>query len=135
MILSENQVGSMCRPGKTPCSSEKWWKMGKPCEVAAVYGVDLSFLCWFNGFPEECVRVRVRRGIKGKPVKVVKGDVTDLLFPQTGDRYRSLSYPNQFKDEGPFGEFTGYYGRPGGDTPFIGSETYPPQEQSILTAA
>ncbi len=138
MILSENQVGFYVSPGKDALlHREKWWKMGKPCEVAAAYGVDpLLFMLGSMGFPKNVSEYEYAGGIKGKPVKVVKGEVTDLLIPADAEIViEGLSYPNQFKDEGPFGEFTGYYGRPGGDTPFIEVKRIHHRNNPILTAA
>ena len=138
MILSENQVGFYVSPGKDALlHREKWWKMGKPCEVAAAYGVDpLLFMLGSMGFPKNVSEYEYAGGIKGKPIKVVKGEVTDLLVPAEAEIVvEGLSYPNQFKDEGPFGEFTGYYGRPGGDTPFIEVKRVHYRSNPILTAA
>ena len=138
MILSENQVGFYVSPGKDALlHREKWWKMGKPCEVAAVYGIDpLLFMLGSMGFPKNVSEYEYAGGIKGKPVRVVKGEVTDLLIPADAEIVaEGLSYPNQFKDEGPFGEFTGYYGRPGGDTPFIEVKRIHYRSNPILTAA
>jgi 4-hydroxy-3-polyprenylbenzoate decarboxylase len=111
--------------------------MGKPCEVAAAYGVDpLLFMLGSMGFPKNVSEYEYAGGIKGKPVRVVKGEVTDLLIPADAEIViEGLSYPNQFKDEGPFGEFTGYYGRPGGDTPFIEVKRIHYRNNPILTAA
>ena len=138
MVLSENQVGFYVSPGKDALlHREKWWKMGKPCEVAAAYGVDpLLFMLGSMGFPKNISEYEYAGGIKGKPVKVVKGEVTDLLIPADAEIViEGLSYPDQFKDEGPFGEFTGYYGRPGGNTPFIEVKRIHHRNNPILTAA
>src|SRR5512139_14808 len=110
MVLSENQVGFYVSPGKDALlHREKWWKMGKPCEVAAAYGVDpLLFMLGSMGFPKNVSEYEYAGGIKGKPVRVVKGEVTDLLIPADAEIVvEGFSYPDQFKDEGPFGEFTG----------------------------
>lgn len=138
MILSKNEVGFYVSPGKDALlHREKWWKMGKPCEVAAVYGTDpLLFMLGAMGFPKNVSEYDYAGGIKGKPVRVIRGEVTDLLIPADAEIVvEGFSYPNKFKDEGPFGEFTGYYGRPGGETPFIEVKCIHYRSNPILTAA
>ena len=138
MILSKNEVGFYVSPGKDALlHREKWWKMGKPCEVAAVYGTDpLLFMLGAMGFPKNVSEYDYAGGIKGKPIKVIEGEATDLLIPADAEiAIEGVSYPNQFRDEGPFGEFTGYYGRPGGDTPFIEVKCIHHRTNPILTAA
>jgi UbiD family decarboxylase len=138
MVLSKNEVGFYVSPGKDALlHREKWWKMGKPCEVAVAYGIDpLLFVLGAMGFPKNVSEYDYAGGIKGEPVKVVKGEVTDLLIPADAEIVvEGLSYPNQFKDEGPFGEFTGYYGRPGGNTPYIEVKCIHYRSNPILTAA
>ena len=138
MVLSRNEVGFYVSPGKDALlHREKWWKMGKPCEVAVAYGIDpLLFIVGSMGFPKNASEYDYAGGIKGRPIRVIKGEVTDLLIPADAEIVvEGLSYPNQFKDEGPFGEFTGYYGRPGGQTPFIEVKCIHYRNNPILTAA
>jgi UbiD family decarboxylase len=46
-----------------------------------------------------------------------------------------FSYPDKKASEGPFGEFTGYYGRPGGLTPYIEISALRYRNNPILTSA
>ena len=138
MIHSKNEVGFYVSPGKDGLlHREKWWKMGKPCEVAVAYGIDpLLFIVGAMGFPKNVSEYEYAGGIKGEPIRVVKGEVTDLLIPADAEIVvEGISYPNKFKDEGPFGEFTGYYGRPGGPTPFIEVKCVHYRNKPILTGA
>jgi 4-hydroxy-3-polyprenylbenzoate decarboxylase len=66
---------------------------------------------------------------------VCKGKVTDLLYPAKAEIViEGISYPEELKEEGPFGEFQGYYGRPGGPTPVINIRCIHHRNNSILTA-
>src|SRR5208282_395149 len=98
---------------------EKWWEQGKDCEVACVYGTDPAmFICGAMGFPKNISEYDAIGGIMGKPVEVVKGAVTDLLIPANAEIViEGVARASNLQEEGPFGEFQGYYGRPGGPTP------------------
>lgn len=138
MVLSKNEVGFYVSPGKDALlHREKWWNMGKSCEVAAAYGIDpVLFIVGAMGFPKNVSEYDNAGGIKGEPIRVVKGEVTDLLIPADAEIVvEGISYPDKLKDEGPFGEFQGYYGRPGGPTPFIEVKCIHYRNQPILTAA
>ncbi len=138
MIHSKNEVGFYVSLGKDAfLHREAWWKQGKPCEVAAVYGGDpLLFAVASLGFPKNLSEYEFAGGIQGRPVEVVKGEATDLLIPARAEIViEGLSYPDRLKDEGPFGEFTGYYGRPGGPTPFIEVKCVHYRNNPILTSA
>jgi len=138
MIMNKNQVGFYVSPGKDALlHREKWWQKGKPCEVIAVYGVDpTTFICGAMGFPKNVSEYDAIGGIMGKPVEVCKGKVTDLLYPATAEIViEGISYPDELKEEGPFGEFQGYYGRPGGPTPVINIKCIHHRNNPILTAA
>src|SRR5260370_15084040 len=52
-------------------------------------------------------------GLLGRPVELVKGTATSLLYPARAEIVmEGVLPPGSQKLEGPFGEFTGYYGRP-----------------------
>lgn len=138
MIHSKNEVGFYVSPGKDALlHREKCWKRGEPCEVAVAYGVDPGlFIVGAMGFPKNVSEYDYAGALKGEPVRLVKGEVTDLMIPADAEIVvEGLSYPDRFKDEGPFGEFQGYYGRPGGPTPFIEVKCVHYRNDPILTAA
>lgn len=138
MIQSKNRVGFYVSPGKDALlHREKYWKKGKPCEVAAACGVDPALLIvGAMGFPKNVSEYDFAGALKGEPVRVVRAQVTDLMIPADAEIViEGVSYPDQFMDEGPFGEFQGYYGRPGGPTPFIEVKCIHYRNDPILTAA
>ncbi|MBW2066448.1 MAG: UbiD family decarboxylase [Deltaproteobacteria bacterium] len=138
MVLSRSEVGFYVSPGKDALlHREQYWKMGKPCEVAAAYGIDPTLLVVGSmGFPKNVSECDYAGGIKNEPIRVVPGEVTDLLIPADAEIViEGVSYPGKFREEGPFGEFQGYYGRPGGPTPFIEVRCIHYRSNPILTAA
>jgi 4-hydroxy-3-polyprenylbenzoate decarboxylase len=138
MIQSDTEVGFYVSPGKDALlHREKYWKKGEPCEVAVAYGIDPGiFVVSSMGFPKNVSEFPYAGGLKGEPVRLVKGETTDLLIPADAEIViEGLSYPDQSKPEGPFGEFQGYYGRPGGPTPYIQVQCIHHRNDPILMAA
>jgi UbiD family decarboxylase len=138
MIMNKKQVGFYVSPGKDALlHREKMWQKGKPCEVIAVYGVDpTTFICGAMGFPKNVSEYDAIGGIMGRSLEVCKGKATDLLYPASAEIVvEGIAYPDNLKEEGPFGEFQGYYGRPGGLTPVIDIKCIHYRNNPILTAA
>jgi len=137
-IMNKGQVGFYVSPGKDALlHREKWWEQGKDCEVACAYGVDPAmFICGAMGFPKNISEYDAIGGVMGKPVEVVKGVVTDLLIPAKAEIViEGVARASNLQEEGPFGEFQGYYGRPGGPTPVIDVKAIHYRNNPILTAA
>jgi UbiD family decarboxylase len=122
MVQGPRQVGFYASPGKDAVlDREQWWAQGKPAPVAAVYGLEpLLFLCAATSFPKDVSEYEFAGGINGAPIEVFKSEITGLMLPANAELIiEGFSYPGKTASEGPFGEFTGYYGRPGGPTPYI----------------
>lgn len=138
MLIDRKRVGFYVSPGKDALlHREKWWSQGKPCEVIAVYGVDpLTFMCAGTGFPKNISEYDIIGGIMGRPVRVCRGRTVDLLYPADAEIIvEGVSRPGELAEEGPFGEFQGYYGRPPGPAPFIEVKCVHYRRDPILTAA
>jgi 4-hydroxy-3-polyprenylbenzoate decarboxylase len=138
MIQGPSQVGFYASPGKDAVlDRELWWAQGKPAPVAAVYGLDpLLFLVASTSFPKNVSEYEFAGGINGAPIEVFRSDVTGLLLPANAELIiEGFSYPDKFASEGPFGEFTGYYGRPGGPTPYIEIKAIRYRRNPIVTSA
>ena len=138
MIQGPKQVGFYASPGKDAVlDRERWWAMGQPAPVAAVYGLDpLLFLCASTSFPKDVSEYEFAGGINGAPIEVFKSEVTGLLLPAHAEIIiEGFSYPDKTAEEGPFGEFTGYYGRPGTSTPYIDIKCIRYRNKPILTSA
>ncbi len=138
MIHGPKQVGFYASPGKDAVlDRELWWAQGKPAPVAAAYGLDpLLFLCAATSFPKDVSEYEFAGGINAAPIEVFESDVTGLLLPANAEIIiEGFSYPDKTASEGPFGEFTGYYGRPGGPTPYIEIKAIRYRNKPILTSA
>ena len=138
MIKSRNQVGYYVSPGKDALlDRESWWKRGEPAPVAAVFGLDpLLFMVSATSFPKNVSEYDAFGGINGAPAQVFESDVTGLMLPANAEIIvEGFSYPDKTFKEGPFGEFTGYYARPSGATPYIDIHTVRCKDDPILTCA
>ena len=85
---------------------------GQPLDVAVVNGVDPVLLYASQAkVPPGFDELEIAGGIRGEPVEVVKGVTVDLEIPATAEIViEGRVLPGERALEGPFGEFTGYYG-------------------------
>jgi 4-hydroxy-3-polyprenylbenzoate decarboxylase len=138
MIKSKNEVGLYTSPGKDGgLDIQKWWDRGEPAPVAAVYGLDpLLFIVAATSFPKTESEYDYYGGISGAPIELFESDVTGLLLPAGAEIIvEGFCHPEDTFDEGPFGEFTGYYGRPEAPTRFLRIEKLRHKNDPIHTHA
>jgi UbiD family decarboxylase len=138
MIKGPREIGVYTSPGKDgTLDRDKWWKMGKPMPVAAAYGIDpLLFLVAATSFPKTESEYDYYGGINGAPIEVFNSDLTGLPLPASAEIIlEGFLYPDETFAEGPFGEFTGYYGRPSGATPYMRVEKVRFRRNPTLTCA
>ena len=75
-------------------------------------------------------------GINGAPIELFTCDLTGLPLPARAEIIlEGFLYPDETFAEGPFGEFTGYYGRPSGATPYMRVERVRYRDNPTLTCA
>jgi UbiD family decarboxylase len=91
--------------------ARKYWDKGKPCPVAVVNGPDPSlFIAGFEYLPEGASEYDFAGAIRGRPVQVIEAPHTRLPIPARAEIvFEGYLPPNLTLEEGPFGEFTGYY--------------------------
>lgn len=93
--------------------ARKYWNMGKPCPVAIVNGEDPAlFSAGFEYLPEGVSEFDFAGAIKGAPIDVFAGPQTGLPVPALAEiilEGQLLPMSETSMEEGPFGEFTGYY--------------------------
>ncbi len=113
------------------------WQQGKPIAVAAAWGIDpLFMMVGSQTFPKNISEYEFAGGIKGMPIPVVHGKITDLLLPANAELVvEGMIEPNSVKAEGPFGEFPGYYGRPEAGCPLVNITAIHYRSRPILTNA
>jgi len=138
MIKGPREIGLYTSPGKdATIHRDKWWRLGKPMPVAAAFGIDpLLFLVAATSIPKNESEYEYYSGIKGEPIELFESDVTGLPLPARAEIIiEGFAYPDETFQEGPFGEFTGYYGRPSGDTPYVRIEKVRFRDNPTLTCA
>jgi 4-hydroxy-3-polyprenylbenzoate decarboxylase len=76
------------------------------------YGIDpLLFLVGASSLPKTESEYEYYSGIKGSPIELFTSDLTGLPLPAHAEIIiEGHLYPDETFAEGPFGEFTGYYG-------------------------
>jgi len=111
-LLDKNHLGTQFIKGKhSDIMLKKYQAMGKPMPVAVVVGCDpLLFLMGaarFSAFESE---YDLAGSIRGEPIEVVKAETNDLPVPATAEIVVEGEVDAEaFMEEGPFGEYTGYY--------------------------
>ena len=118
MIQDRKSVSLLMVPGKHGhVHRQKYFSRGERMPVALVVGSDpLFFFLAGTEVPYGVCEFDVVGGMRGSPVEVVRGKVTGLPFPAHAEIVlEGYLDPKIRKDEGPFGEWTGYYA--GGTSP------------------
>ncbi len=113
-VHERNLLGLWHNPGqhgRVIC--EKYWKQGKACPVVATFGGDfLVFMMSYMKFPWGVSELDKVGGVLGHPLDIIKGPLTGLPIPAHAEIAIEGEIPppgEESRDEGPFGEYTGYY--------------------------
>ncbi len=93
----------------------KYEKRGKPMPVAVAFGCDpLLMVCASTAVHHpDCSEYEVASGLYGEPLELVKCETSDLLVPASAEIVLEGTIspdPATYQMEGPFGEYTGFYG-------------------------
>ncbi|MBV9544146.1 MAG: UbiD family decarboxylase [Chloroflexi bacterium] len=138
MIQGPRQCGLYLSPGKDArLHITRAWQRNQSIQVAAAWGIDpLFMLVGSQTFPKNLSEYEFAGGIKGEAIPVVHGQTTDLLLPANAELViEGEIRPGSVKSEGPFGEFTGYYGRPEAGAPLVDVTAVHFRSRPILTNA
>jgi UbiD family decarboxylase len=138
MLHGPRRVGLYCSPGKHGLlDREAWWARGEPCEVVAAYGVDpVLFMLGAQAFGAKESEFDVAGGIMGRPVELTEGEYVRLPIPANAELViEGVLRAGDVEEEGPLGEFTGYYGRERSPQPVIDVKVLHCRRSPILTAA
>ncbi len=138
MIHDRNSVGFYISPGKHGrIHRDKFAERGEPMPVAMVLGCDpLTFLMACSAIPSGVCEYDIAGAYRGRPMKVVKGPVTGLPFPADAEIVlEGFVQPGNARAEGPFGEWTGFYGSPGDDAPVLDVKAIYHRDNPILVGA
>lgn len=113
MIHDEKNVGLYISPGKHGRQMrDKYFERGEPCPVAVVCGMDpLIFASSTIEVPFGISEYQWAGAIRGEPYKVVRAPITGLPVPASAEIVlEGYIHADKMAPEGPFGEWTGYYG-------------------------
>jgi 4-hydroxy-3-polyprenylbenzoate decarboxylase len=114
-LHDKRTAGVYITPHKTGAVIEKrWWERGKSCPAVIVFGEDpllfagsASYLA-HTDLPE----YELMGHFRGAPIEVVTEEITGLPMPAYAEIAIAGEIPppdQESKDEGPLGEWTGYY--------------------------
>ena len=122
MLHDRNTAGIYIGPGKhASFHRQKYFERGIPLPVNVVLGSDP--LTWFAAacpVPAGLSEFDYAGGLAGAPVKVIKSDITGLPYPADAEIVLEGEIrPGELKQEGPFGEWPGYYASASHPEPFI----------------
>src|SRR5574341_404301 len=113
-LHDRNHLGLWMSPGQNGRQiCMKYWEKGKRCPVVATYGQHpMVFMPSYTKHPFGQSEMEVSGGLIGKPLEVLRGPVTGLPIPASSEIAIEGEVPppsEEARDEGPFGEWPGYY--------------------------
>jgi len=112
MIHDKNSTGCYICPGKHGrMHRDKYEAMGQPMPAVTVLGGDpMMFLNACTEMPPGMSEYDIVGAMRGEPLKVIKGDITGIPFPADAEIVLEgyVRFDNK-REEGPFGEWTGYF--------------------------
>ena len=138
MLHSKNHTGLWMSPGKQGRQIlEKYARMGKPCPVLVSCGHDpLLFLAANHEVRYGVSEFDYAAGHRGQPIDVVLSELYGLPMPANAEIvFEGEIQPGDVQEEGPFGEFTGYYASPASKQPVIRVKRIYHRNNPILTMA
>lgn len=138
MVHDEQHVGLYLSPGKDArLHISRAWERHRPIEIVAAVGIDpLMLMIASTTFPKNMSELDVLGGVRGTPLEVTRGVATTLPIPARAEIVlEGVIRPNATRLEGPFGEFTGYYGRPEAAAPLVEVKAIHLREDPIHTNA
>jgi UbiD family decarboxylase len=128
----------MCSKGKHgDLIKRRYHELGKPCPIAVVAGMHPAlFMVAGLEIPYGRNEYDVAGGLIGEPVEVIKGPVTGLPIPAQAEiAFEGFIHPGDLLDEGPLGEWTGYYAGGLKREPAIRIATFMHRNEPILLGA
>jgi 4-hydroxy-3-polyprenylbenzoate decarboxylase len=138
MFHDARHVGLYLSPGKDArLTIARAWERGENVEIAAAVGVHpLWMVLGSQSFPKNLSELDAIGGLTGEALELVPGTTTSLQFPARAEIVlEGVVRPHATRPEGPFGEFTGYYGRQEAQCPLVEVTALHYRDQPILTNA
>ncbi len=110
-LLDEKTCGVQILPGKRgERIMKKYKKLGKKMPAVAIIGCDPLLFMAGALMHAKASEFDIAGSIRGVPTEIVISEHTGLPIPATAEiALEGEIDPNNFRAEGPFGEYTGYY--------------------------
>jgi UbiD family decarboxylase len=113
-LHDRNTLGLWMSPGQQGrVICQRYWDKGQACPVVATFGGDpLIFLTSHIKFPWGSSELGYAGGLRGRAIETIEGPLTGLPIPATAEVAIEGEVPppsEEARDEGPFGEWPGYY--------------------------
>ena len=128
----------MCSKGKHGnLIMRKWHERGEPCPIAVVIGMHPAlFMVAGIEIPYGKNEYDAAGGLIGEPVEIITGPRTGLPIPAHAEAaFEGFVHPKDLIDEGPLGEWTGYYAGGRKKEPAIRVETFWHRDDPVLLGA
>ena len=113
-VHDKDTLGFYVSPGQhAAIMREKYWRRGQECPVVMLFGQEpILYGLSTQPIPWGVSELDFAGYIKGRPIEVIEGEFTGLPIPTTAEiAIEGFSPPPsvESREEGPFGEWTGYY--------------------------
>lgn len=138
MVHDETNVAVWMSPGKHGrLISDKYFKRGEDCPVLISCGQDpLLFISAHQEIDPEVDELAYAGGQRGRAIEYIPSEVHGLPIPaQSEVVIEGTMSRTEIREEGPFGEFMGYYASNASELPVIKVERVYYRTNPILTLA
>jgi len=137
-VHDRNVASVMCSKGKHgDLIMRRYKELGQRCPIAVVVGMHPAlFMVAGLEIPYGKNEYDAAGGLLGEPIEVVAGPVTGLPIPANAEiAFEGFVSPDDLIDEGPLGEWTGYYAGGLKKEPAIRVESMMHRDDPILLGA
>jgi len=113
MVHDAKRVGLYISPGKHGrIHRDKYFERGEECKFVILVGEDpLLYMLSASPLPEGVCELDFAGGLRGEAIECIKGPYTGFPIPADAEiAIEGVARPGKVREEGPFGEWTGYYG-------------------------
>ncbi|MEE8448378.1 MAG: UbiD family decarboxylase [Thermodesulfobacteriota bacterium] len=138
MIHSEGELGILMEPGQhTDLIYQKYKARGQNMPVAISVGQDpVNVIAASASFEAGVCEWDIAGALREAPVEMVACETLDMAVPATSEIViEGEVLVDELKEEGPFGEFTGYYGGSRAPRPFIRINCLTHRHQPVHTGS